>query len=115
MTRAKTKTMTTAEYAKHRGCSAAAVRRAIREGRIAAADRMIDPEAADASWAAASDPTWGGKRRGKGSNEPSTVSLTDARRETELRRGQLLDLPIELVLPAHGEPTDRAALERLLG
>jgi hypothetical protein len=26
----------------------------------------------------------------------------------------LLDLPIELVLPAHGEPTDRAALERLL-
>jgi hypothetical protein len=26
----------------------------------------------------------------------------------------LLDLPIELVLPAHGEPTDRAALDRLL-
>jgi hypothetical protein len=26
----------------------------------------------------------------------------------------LLDLPIELVLPAHGEPTDRAALERVL-
>jgi hypothetical protein len=24
----------------------------------------------------------------------------------------LLDLPIELVLPAHGEPMDRAALER---
>jgi len=32
---------------------------------------------------------------------------------TERLRG-LLDLPIELVLPAHGEPTDRAALERLL-
>jgi hypothetical protein len=27
----------------------------------------------------------------------------------------LLDLPVELVLPAHGEPTDRAALERVLG
>jgi hypothetical protein len=26
----------------------------------------------------------------------------------------LLDLPIELVLPAHGEPMDRAALERVL-
>ena len=26
----------------------------------------------------------------------------------------LLDLPIELVLPAHGEPTDRSALERVL-
>jgi hypothetical protein len=26
----------------------------------------------------------------------------------------LLDLPVELVLPAHGEPTDRAMLERVL-
>jgi hypothetical protein len=26
----------------------------------------------------------------------------------------LLDLPVDLVLPAHGEPTDRAALERAL-
>jgi hypothetical protein len=26
----------------------------------------------------------------------------------------LLELPVELVLPAHGEPTDRAALERVL-
>jgi hypothetical protein len=26
----------------------------------------------------------------------------------------LLDLPVELVLPAHGEPSDRAALDRLL-
>jgi hypothetical protein len=26
----------------------------------------------------------------------------------------LLDLPVELVLPAHGEPTNRAALERVL-
>ena len=28
--------------------------------------------------------------------------------------GPLLDLPVELVLPAHGEPTDRAALEHVL-
>ena len=26
----------------------------------------------------------------------------------------LLDLPVELVLPAHGEPTGRTALERVL-
>ena len=26
----------------------------------------------------------------------------------------LLELPVEVVLPAHGEPTDRAALERAL-
>ena len=36
-------------------------------------------------------------------------------REDVVRRLRpLLDLPIELVLPAHGEPTDRAALERAL-
>jgi glyoxylase-like metal-dependent hydrolase (beta-lactamase superfamily II) len=27
----------------------------------------------------------------------------------------LLDKPVEIVLPTHGEPTDRAALERALG
>jgi hypothetical protein len=26
----------------------------------------------------------------------------------------LLELPVDVVLPAHGEPTDRAALERAL-
>jgi hypothetical protein len=36
--------------------------------------------------------------------------------EDDVARGlrPLLELPIELVLPAHGEPTDRAALERVL-
>jgi glyoxylase-like metal-dependent hydrolase (beta-lactamase superfamily II) len=36
------------------------------------------------------------------------------RDEVVERLRPLLDLPIELVLPAHGEPTDRAALERVL-
>ena len=36
------------------------------------------------------------------------------RDDVVLRLRPLLDLPIELVLPAHGEPTDRAALERVL-
>jgi glyoxylase-like metal-dependent hydrolase (beta-lactamase superfamily II) len=35
--------------------------------------------------------------------------------EVAERLRPLLDLPIELVLPAHGEPMDRAALERALG
>jgi glyoxylase-like metal-dependent hydrolase (beta-lactamase superfamily II) len=34
--------------------------------------------------------------------------------EVVARLRPLLDLPIELVLPAHGAPTDRAALERVL-
>ena len=36
------------------------------------------------------------------------------RDEVVRRLRQLLELPIELVLPAHGAPTDRAALERVL-
>jgi hypothetical protein len=36
------------------------------------------------------------------------------REDVVQRLRPLLDLPIELVLPAHGEPTDRAALERVL-
>jgi hypothetical protein len=46
------------------------------------------------------------------------VRVQDVRKaenEPSLRRLRpLLDLPVELVLPAHGEPTDRAALERML-
>lgn len=37
------------------------------------------------------------------------------REEMVERLRPLLELPVELVLPAHGEPTDRAALERALG
>ena len=42
--------------------------------------------------------------------------LRDAvkREEVVSRLRPLLDRPVELVLPAHGEPTDRAALERAL-
>jgi hypothetical protein len=36
------------------------------------------------------------------------------REEVEERLRPLLELPVELVLPAHGAPTDRAALERAL-
>ncbi|HJQ73696.1 MAG TPA: MBL fold metallo-hydrolase [Gaiellaceae bacterium] len=36
------------------------------------------------------------------------------RDEVAQRLRPLLDLPVELVLPAHSEPTDRAALERAL-
>jgi hypothetical protein len=36
------------------------------------------------------------------------------RAEVARRLWPLLDLPLELVLPAHGEPADRAALERVL-
>jgi hypothetical protein len=36
------------------------------------------------------------------------------RRELVGRLRPLLELPFELVLPAHGEPTDRAALANVL-
>ena len=57
MTKVHRKLMTAAEYARHRGCSLQAVRRALKEGRITAnAEGLVDPVAADAQWAANSRP-----------------------------------------------------------
>jgi glyoxylase-like metal-dependent hydrolase (beta-lactamase superfamily II) len=52
--------------------------------------------------------------RGDGLEIPATwsESLSVEERATVLR--PLLELPVELVLPTHGHPTDRAALERAL-
>lgn len=51
------------EYARRRGCSESAVRKAIASGRITPEpDGTIDPEKADAQWAARSDPAQ--QRRG---------------------------------------------------
>jgi hypothetical protein len=36
------------------------------------------------------------------------------REDVVQRLRPLLDLPVEIVLPAHGDPADRAALERVL-
>ena len=44
-------TISKAEYARRRGCSEGAVRRAVRDGRITLIDGKIDPVAADAQWA----------------------------------------------------------------
>ena len=43
--------VTKSEYARRRGCTEAAVRRAVRDGRITLIDGRIDPVAADAQWA----------------------------------------------------------------
>jgi phage terminase Nu1 subunit (DNA packaging protein) len=48
--------ITIAEYARWRGCTEGAVRRALRERRIVAIEGKIDPVAADAQWAANSRP-----------------------------------------------------------
>lgn len=44
-------TITQAEYARRRGCTEGAVRRAVRDGRITLIDGKVDPVAADAQWA----------------------------------------------------------------
>jgi hypothetical protein len=44
--------LTQAQYATHRGCSAVAVHKAIKQGRITTfEDGTIDPEVADIQWA----------------------------------------------------------------
>src|SRR5689334_818556 len=49
---AKVNLMTQAEYAKHRGCSAVAVHKAVKAGRISLIGDKIDPTVADIQWAA---------------------------------------------------------------
>ena len=53
MAQVDTKLMTQAEYARHRGCSREAVRKAVESGRIKTfgPDKLIDAELADAQWA----------------------------------------------------------------
>ena len=48
---ARVNLMSQAEYAKHRGCSAVAVHKAIKAGRISLIDGKIDPAVADIQWA----------------------------------------------------------------
>lgn len=43
--------ITMSEYGRRRGCTEAAVRRAVRDGRITLIDGRVDPVAADAQWA----------------------------------------------------------------
>lgn len=54
--------MTTTQYAARRGVSEAAVRRAIKDGRISAQGGKIDPETADREWVERTVPTRGGYR-----------------------------------------------------
>lgn len=49
---AKVNLMTQAEYAKHRGCSAVAVHKAVKAGRISLIGDKIDPTVADIQWSA---------------------------------------------------------------
>lgn len=48
---AKVNLITQAEYAKRRGCSAVAVHKAVKSGRISLIDGLIDPDVADIQWA----------------------------------------------------------------
>ena len=74
---------------------------------------------------ASRDPTWDRACQLQGEMFEATASLGGldiqlggrknvTRDDVVERLRPLLDLPVELVLPAHGEPTDRAALERVL-
>ncbi len=54
------------DYAKHRGCSAVAVHKAIKAGRISLIDGKIDPAVADVQWAQ--------NTRARASNAPQNVA-----------------------------------------
>jgi hypothetical protein len=103
------------EYARRRGCTEAAVRRAVRDGRISLMDGRVDPVAADAQWArntrvrAGSRPADDVNLRAPGAAPPATGGdeppvedyyLVKARREraeADLAELKLAELRGELV------------------
>jgi hypothetical protein len=69
----KVKLMTQAEYAAHRGCSAVAVHKAVKAGRISLIGDKIDPAVADIQWAANTR----ARQRNVGSADPQASDLVD--------------------------------------
>ena len=79
-----------AEYARRRGCTEGAVRRAVRDGRISLIEGKLDPVAADAQWARNTRVRAGSRAtddmsirvlqgRGVGGSTPRAPSAGDAR------------------------------------
>jgi len=94
------------QYARRRGCAESAVRKAIATGRIALeADGTIDPERADAQWAATSEPARVGHM------SKASVTFVQARTATEVLRSQERRLKLQQM---KGELVDRARAEALV-
>lgn len=70
-----------AEYARHRGVSEGAVRRAVKESRITLIDGRIDPAVADVQWAANSRPRAGSAQLGARTPDAGAYATSRARRE----------------------------------
>ena len=83
-------------YARHRGCSETAVRKALATGRIAKEpDGTIDPEKADAAWAANTSRSPSGRKVESAS--PSEASKAKGNgKVTELTRARLDKLEVDV-------------------
>jgi hypothetical protein len=101
--------VTQREYARRRGCTEAAVRRAVRDGRISLIDGRIDPVAADAQWArntrvrAGSRPTddanlsgsgLAGGRAGQADDEDTDSGYWKSRARRERAEAELAELKL---------------------
>lgn len=95
MTKVHRKLMTAAEYARHRGCSLQAVRRALKEGRITAnAEGLVDPVAADAQWAANSRPRVKARTTSEAAQQPAgdtAMTYPEARRREAVARALMAE------------------------
>jgi hypothetical protein len=115
-----------AEYARRRGCTEGAVRRAVRDGRISLIEGKIDPVAADAQWArntrvragsrATDDANLqvpGGARRGQADGEDGDVDYWQSKARREAAEAELAELRLaELRRVLVREDDVRAALSR---
>jgi hypothetical protein len=115
-----------AEYARRRGCTEGAVRRAVRDGRISLIEGKIDPVAADAQWArntrvragsrATDDANLqvpGGARRGQADGEDGDDGYWQSKARREAAEAELAELRLaELRRVLVREDDVRAALSR---
>lgn len=111
--------VTMAEYARMRGCSKAAVTKAVKRGQLHLVDRLVDPVEADRTWprtagppAAASPepsqspvrsastpgpppkPGVNGKGPGNSGTRPGDLDYWDARADSEWHKARLLELDL---------------------
>lgn len=94
-------------YARHRGVSHEAVRKAVNAGRIPMHEGRIDPAEADAAWERNSDPA---KRRATSESLRTNAAYAHARAERERCRAEIARLDLAR---RRGLLMERAEVERL--
>lgn len=101
--------ITQAEYARHRGCSAAAVSKAVRAERITLVDGLVDVAAADLQWKQNTRTRVGSR----GATEPASAACELVGADVNAKLVAMLAIADDLLLLARRLPSFRERLQRL--